>query len=531
MAGGALTILVAHGFENIYLCGEPQITFFKIVYRRYTNFAIEPIAQKFTSTPNFGKKYSCFISKSADLVGQVYIVITLPQIRAFSDSLTQFAWVKRIGFAMIKSVEIEINGMTIDFHYGEWLSIWAELTGQLTGSNSRGYNIMIGNTTDMYNFTSTKNQTVLYVPLYFWFCKSSGNLIPLVSLQYSDVKINVEFQEVQNCYRLTPSHYIQCRDDIVNFIQGEYIQQNINGVINAGIFASYDINYKRLYYYKITSTKLTSYPVALGFDSSNNNITQINQLLSSSTGLQYQIIGQTSGYATYAQFNCFTTTYQSNLSIRNLNLVDSYILVHYYFLDDDERLKFANSRHDYLIEQLYTTPNVQITGNTINANVSVDHPCKFLVWLVQMDYIAKALDYYNYTDSYINKVYVADSATNLIVTGDPTGSSLITTETLLLNGNTRLSLRDKSYFDTCQIIQHLKTNISKGLNLYSFASYPLMLQPSGSCNMSQIDLVQVQMNFTNTINVNNPASFRCYGISYNVLRIVNGLAGLVFTNV
>jgi len=530
MAGGALIILVAQGFENIYLCGDPQITFFKIVYRRHTNFAIEPIPQTFTSTPNFGKKYSCFISKSADLAGQMFLVITLPQIRQFSDNLTQFAWVKRVGFSMIKTIEVEINGMTIDFHYGEWLSIWAELTGELTNSNSRGFNIMIGNTPDLYDFSSTKNQALLYVPLYFWFCKTSGNLIPLVSLQYSDIKVNVEFQPAQNCYMLTPTYFIQCRDDIVNFIPGEYIQQNINGVINAGIFQSFDSNSKRLYYRKITSTKLVSYPVPLGFDSSNSNITQINQLLSSPQGLQYQIIGQTSGYTTYAEFNCSTTAYSVS-TIRNLNLVNCYLLVDYYFLDDDERLKFANTRHDYLIEQLFFTPNVPVTGNTLNANVSVDHPCKFLVWLVQMDYIANALDYYNYTDSYINQFTLFNDETKTYITGNPIGKSLITTQTILLNGNTRLSLRDKSYFDTVQIVQNLKTNVSTGLNLYAFSSYPLMIQPSGSCNMSQIDICQVQMNFTNTINVNNTASFRCYGLCYNVLRIVNGLAGLIFTGV
>lgn len=514
--GGGLIQLVAYGYENIYLCGDPQITFFKVVYRRHTNFAIEQIPQSFTNTPNFGKSYSCFISKNADLVGQIYLVITLPKIRQFNNEFSKFAWVKRIGYSMIKTIEIEINGQTIDYHYGEYLSIWSELTGDFTGGNSRGLNKMIGDIPELTEFSSSKEQYTLYVPLKFWFCNCSGNAIPLVSLQYSTVKINVEFEDVKKCYKITPSHYIQCRDDIVNFIEGEYIQQNINGIINAGIFSNYDINAKRLYYYKISSNKLTSIPVASNFDSSNANITQINQILISQIGAQYTIVGQTSGYSTFPEFNNFTKIYSIS-ELRNLNIVNCYILADYYFLDDDERMKFSQVKHDYIIEQLYFTPDILINGNMCNANIIVEHPCKLMIWLVQMNYIYDAKDLYNYTDSYINN------------SNKPIGKNLINSQTILLNGNTRLSLRNASYFDNVQIFQNFKNNISHGLNIYSFSMYPLMKQPYGSCNMSQIDLVQISMKLSNIINVNNPASFRCYSSCYNVLRITNGLAGLVFS--
>jgi len=523
---GGLIQLVAYGYDDMYLTNDPQVTYFKVVYRRHSNFSAEQIPQYFINPPNFGKKSTCIISKNADLAGSILIVVTLPKIRPFTDDRVKFAWVKRVGFALIKSVEIEINGRVIDRHYGEWLNLWAELTGEINGAHERGTKKMIGDVPELTDFTNSKDQYTLYIPLKFWFCKNSGLALPLVSLQYSDVKINVEFEEAEKCFFLTPTHYIKCRDDIVNFEQFEYIEQNIDGEINAGIFIDYDSNSKRLYYYKVTSGKLTSIPVSSSFDTSTTNIIEINKLLASPTGLKYSITGKSSGYSTFAEFNNNTLIY-SPPKIRNLNFKDCFLLIDYYFLDDDERLKFSQAKHDYLIEQLFFTPDIEIDNGNYNAKIIAEHPCKLIVWVVQMKYVRDAKDYYNYTDSYQNKIFGWENYKNK--KGTPIGKSLIKTETILMNGNERISARSALYFDSIQKHLHTKHSTLPGINMYSFGLNPFSIQPMGACNMSQVDNPKIKLSLSSIINIKNHALFRGYCLCNNVFRIVNGLAGLVFT--
>ena len=171
--GGGLIQLVAYGMEDMFLTKDPQITFFKMVYRRHTAFTKEQIPQYFTHKPNFGKNLNCTIAKNGDLIGNIVIAVTLPKINLSTDSITQFAWVKRVGFAIIKSVSVVINGYEIDKHYGDWLNLWAELTGSITGPQNRGYKKMIGEEDELTDFSYSKNEYTLFIPLQFWFCRSS----------------------------------------------------------------------------------------------------------------------------------------------------------------------------------------------------------------------------------------------------------------------------------------------------------------------------------------------------------------------
>lgn len=533
--GGGLLQLVALGYENLYLTDNPQITFFKVVYRRHTNFSIEPIQHKFQSEPTFGDRVSCVISRNADLAGNMYIVVKLPAVGNFTDNKNKFAWVRRIGFALIKQVEIEINGRVIDRHYAEWLNIWAELTGDLTSNNKDKFNNMIGNIPELYDFTDSKQSYQLWIPLYFWFCRGSGNAIPIVSLQYSDIKINVEFEEAKNCYLLGPSHFIKCQDDLVSFTKNEYLEQTINGITNSGIFLDFDPVTKYLYYYQLTG-KFISY---LSNDTNetnesddideedyiNNNF--INLLKSNET--EYKILGKSSGYSTYVEVGSSATTYTTLLSstiIRNINFDSAFIVVDYYYLDEDERYKFAQAKHDYIIEQLFYTPSTILDNISHDVLITVDNPCKLMVWITQLASNYTSKDYFNYTDTYQRKLFSSDMYDVKI--GDPVGSSLIKEETILFNGMPRLSMRTSDYFDKIQIYQHTNYDISTGINMYSFGLYPLMTQPSGTCNMSQISDLTVSMKLTSKINERNKALFRAYCLTYGVLRIINGLAAPIF---
>lgn len=189
--------LVAYGAQDAFISGNPEITFFKVVYRRHTNFAIESIEQTFNGTVDFGRKVSATISRNGDLISQMYLQVELPALTGGTQ-----AWIEYVGHHMIKEVEIEIGGTRIDRHYGQWLHIWSELT--LSASQEENYKKMVGQVTDLTGQNAgTIAPYTLYVPLQFWFCRNDGLALPLIALQYHEVKVNVEFRPAAECYITT----------------------------------------------------------------------------------------------------------------------------------------------------------------------------------------------------------------------------------------------------------------------------------------------------------------------------------------
>ena len=357
--GGGLLQLVAYGAQDVYLTGNPQITFFKVVYRRHTNFSIESIQQTFNGTPGIGKRVTCQISRNGDLVHKLYVVFTNPS----DDNLTD-------GRDCIAKVEVEIGGQLIDRQYGDWMKIWNELT--LPAGKESGYNEMIKATSNIDPIPNTK----AYVPLEFWFCRNIGLALPLIALQYHEVKINIEF---------------------------------------------------------------------------------------SSTGFS-----------------------------------DATLWADYIFLDTDERRRFAQLSHEYLIEQVQFTGGESIAsgGGTTKSKLSFNHPVKELVW--------------------VNK-----SSTDF--------SNLPTTDfQLQLNGNDRFAKRDAKYFTHVQPYQHHE-NIPDGTNIhvYSFALKPEEHQPSGTLNMSRIDTATA---IVGTASGSAAGTLNMYAVNYNVLRILSGMGGLAYSN-
>lgn len=189
--------LVAYGAQDIYLTGTPQITFFKVVYRRHTNFAIEAVEQTFNGTADFGRKVTCTVSRNGDLIHKTYLQIALP---ALATSSGVIGWVDYIGHNIIDYVSIDIGGQEIDKHYGDWLNIWNELTQ--TAEKSAGYDVMVGQSSALTSIADgTTPATTLYVPLQFWFNRNAGLALPLVALAYHEVKINVQFKPLASLVR------------------------------------------------------------------------------------------------------------------------------------------------------------------------------------------------------------------------------------------------------------------------------------------------------------------------------------------
>lgn len=200
MSGGLFQLAV-YGVEDLILTHEPEVTFFKNMFKRYSNFLKESIVQNFIGTVDFGRRVSVVISRHGDLMSNVYVKVILPTIEYDKTNKYIYSWVKNIGFKIIKTVEIEIGGQIIDKHYSDWLYIWSELTCPIDKRD--GLNQMIGNVPANYDFNKHYNSDIgsytCYIPLYFWFCKSSNSALPIIALKNHEIKINIEFEELKNC--------------------------------------------------------------------------------------------------------------------------------------------------------------------------------------------------------------------------------------------------------------------------------------------------------------------------------------------
>lgn len=228
--GGGLVQIAAYGSQDVYLTTNPTITFFKTVYNRYTNFSMESIIQLIDGTPNFSSSVSFIVARNGDLLANTTIQVSLPNPANYISQPTDydyFGYIQGIGNYLIKYVSIEIGGSQIDEQYGKWLDIWSELS--LNGSQTNGFGSMIGknfNTPAWMPYdTSFEPGNKLIIPLQFWYCRNPGLSIPLIALQYHEIRIKLVFESFQNL--------------IVGVKNGQYVLPELNG--SAPSFANFEI--------------------------------------------------------------------------------------------------------------------------------------------------------------------------------------------------------------------------------------------------------------------------------------------------
>ena len=506
--------LVAYGVQDIFLTKDPQITYFKVIYRRHTNFSTELIPQKFKTDPNFGTKSSVVLPKSGDLIRKIYIVIDLPNISEFTEDdivskKFKIAWVKKLGYVLIKSVEIEIGGKTIDKHYGEWLYIWNELMGP----KNKGMDRMVGHISENIDFTNGKKAYRIYVPLQFWFCRYTGLALPIISLQYSQVKLNLELNDAKSCYINAPKNYISIYNDIIHLDPYEYIEQDIDGIKAIGKFIYFDKLTRKLYYNRIGNINFKSLTSTKQLTS-----TEEKQEIRTSENSKYYIIGTSSKFKIMPKINNSEKVSQFP-ALSNFNIKKCFLLIEYIFLDMDERVKFMQAEHEYLIEQVQYSGNTLIDSTNMRVDIGFSHPCKEIFWVSQLSYLTNSRnnDFFNFTSDY-----------KYDTKGKFMGKNILKDQTIIFNGIERIKLRNSTYFDAIQPYQNHEFEPSPGINCYSFCLYPTQYQPSGPANFSKIDNINIQFTTNDSLAIINNAKVKIYGIMYNVLRISNGISGLVF---
>ena len=454
MAGGLMQ-LVAYGAQDVYLTGNPQITFFKVVYRRHTNFAIESIEQTFNGTPDFGKKVHCTISRNGDLISNMTLKLDI-EVTAHGLTGTHGAWSAFLGHRILNYVDIEIGGTRIDRQYGEWMHLWNQLTLPL--GKEAGYNRMIGHklglvgeqdsTTGAGVIKAIESNNLnksfsLNIPLQFWFCRNPGLALPLIALQYHEVRVTVDFRTAAECFTAISANDLTA-----------------------------------------TTTNFTQHKPTTG------------------------------------------------------GIVDAKLFVDYIYLDTDERRRFAQLTHEYLIEQVQYTGAETITNNSNKIKLNFNHPIKELVWVVQKQRNINKCEYFNYTK---NPTYnpLNPGGEQTVVMDDKTagaaaagaGVNMCKNAKLQLNGGDRFSERTGDYFNMVQPYYHHTRIPYTGINSYSFALRPEEHQPSGTCNFSRLDSAVLMLGTDDvSSSAGEDAEVRVYALNYNVLRVMSGMGGLAYSN-
>jgi len=201
--GGGLLQLVANGKQDVFLTGNPQVTWFKMVYRRYTNFSIESSSIPFDTQPDFGRRLTCLLPKKGDLLGPLWLEITLP---ALIDSQTgqPLSYTNSIGHALLQELTFEIGEQEIDRQTGEWMELWSNYV--VTTDKQDAWNLMIGKVqgasqgNDRPEMVGLYGPLTLQVPLRFWFCKNPGMYLPLLALQYHPVRLNITLRPLNKLF-------------------------------------------------------------------------------------------------------------------------------------------------------------------------------------------------------------------------------------------------------------------------------------------------------------------------------------------
>ena len=356
---------------------------------------------------------------------------------------------------------------------------------------------MIGNVTNLISYTNSKDSYILYIPIFFWFCRNYGLSLPLIALELSDIKVNIEINNLKNVLNLSPNYYISIIDNIVQFKKEDILFQNINNTITYIKFVYFDNSTNYLYYDKLDNNDLL-FPT-LSKDNNDYSIYNINK--------QYKVTPSTNGYE-YNHINL-----QTNFSwVNNISLNSSYLLCDYIYLDLEERIKYAKSNHEYLIEQVQFDNYKTLISNFSKVKISYSHPCKELIFRANMQFLSDLNYNFNYSLNYFNK------------------TNILNTLTITLNGQNRLETKTFDYFNLIQPFQHHSNRPPFGVGIYSFSLYPEEHQPSSTCNLSKIDDIVLEFGINNNINYNNVAHIRIYALSYNIFKILDGLGGLLFVS-
>lgn len=546
--GGALMQLVAYGSQDVFLTGSPEITYWKVSYRRYTNFAMESIEQTFNGQADFGRRVTCNISRNGDLAYKTYLQITLPEINQSMKPTTgsnldgvYARWLDFIGEQILAQVEVEIGGQRIDRQYGDWLHIWNQLT--MSAEQLRGYWKLIGNTTALTyitdpNFAAISGpcasasgpaqvcaprnalpETTLYVPLLFFFNKNPGLALPLIALQYHEVKINIDFRPIGECLWAVKSLDSTITAGTSVSVASAYNQS----LVAASLYIDYiflDTDERRKmaqnpHEYLIEQLQFTG-DESVG--SSSNKI----KLNFNHPVKELIWVVQPDANVDYCSSLTTGTVLFNTLGAQPFNYTDAIDALPNAIHAFGGPTETAGASNFINASGLFQMPGAGDVTSTFYANQDWNGASSYAPFQAQ-------------PGSAISGSYVSDAGTFVLsetaLDMHCWGENPVVTAKLQINGQDRFTEREGSYFDTLQPFQHHTRAPDTGINVYSFSLRPEEWQPSGTCNFSRIDNATLQLVLSaSTVAGTQTAKVRVYAVNYNILRVMSGMAGIAYSN-
>ncbi len=502
MVGGLLQLAV-YGNEDIYLTGNPQITYFKSVYRRHTNFSMEHLNAEFIGDRGHldyalttTKKITCTLDVNGDLISNCYLVFRIPNVFTYKPDLAaspyRLRWVKNLGFNMIKSVSVMVGGKEIVKHSGEWLHVTNELTN--TAEQKKVLNRLIGNQAELYDPTdslgvypdslTTDNGPpsirgrLIYVPLNFWFNTKPGLSLPIIALQYNKVELVVELNSLDSLYTL------EC-----------------NGI---------------------------HFKPDLSVSSSPHNIRNF-------------LVGKENSDLGWG--------------------LEPYVEVNYVYLDKAERKLFGELSHEYLIEQVEEVNYYGIKEDNYILELLLNHPTKYFVFIFKRSDSKTRNDHNNYTNwldetknpllysdlkhyenwynevkddgDYCNTNYQVPTTPITRTNYESYNKNIINQGAIKFNGMNRIKEKMDSYFGLLQKHQHKLHSDNENIMIYSFSLDPKSFEPSGSANLTGLNRLTFEFGLTTLPSFTDDVpnynfELNLYQVNYNIFRVVNGMGYTVF---
>ncbi len=562
--------LVAYGAQDVYLTGNPQITFFKVVYRRHTNFSMECIEQPLDSA-RFGGRHTVQVLRNGDLAGRMYLKTDLPGLDVSGSG--QVAWCRRPGHAILNYIECTVGGSQVDKHWGQWYDLWYELTH--TVDQERGYNKMVGDVPACTTLADTVAGYTVYVPLQFWFNRNTGLALPLIALQYHEVRFNIEFNRLSDCLVKTngatvvalttdPLNATGDLSDTSILVDYIYLDQEerrrmaqvgheylIEQVQHNGEESLTGSNQKFKLDFNHPCKELV-WAVRCGFLSDNTdqflayyNGDAAATLQAAANNLAYGMVSNAT-FTGATQVSALSGVSIESVPVNTVGLINVTASgVAFTFVVTN------NGTGAYAGVGLYVNPlaisgisnkvsalTVQVTiapGASTPSAISADNVVADTHTLTLADVSVPTNDLTDNraANSDVNVSQPFNYGLDLAGNGNP-----IATAKIQLNGHDRFDQQTGDYFNYVQPYQHHTRTPADGVNVYSFGLHPEQHQPSGTANLSRIDTTQLFLTFADalkakrvsTVNVATDSLLWIFAFSYNVFRIMSGMGGLAYAN-
>jgi hypothetical protein len=477
MAGGLMQ-LVAYGAQDVYLTGNPKVTFFQAVYKRHTNFAMEVIQQTTNGSPAASGRVSVTIARNGDLVGNMHLALTPVTANLSSNNTTYDTnWIAERAVA---AVELTIGGQRIDKHYQTWWRLYAELFLNESDKYAWGKMTTLGNALPAASGPTTR----VYLPLLFFFNRNPGLYLPLIALQYHEVRLDFDLTNyydkyfgTTNAFEVWANYIYLDTEERRRFAQKghEYLIEQVQHTGGDAVTSS------------VTAGTSEGSPqlIRLSFNH------PVKELIWCYTNPAVAALGATVGYGSNlnAMWNFCSSTSNVNVTSNVQVLVSS---------------------NNYVLPHLTGVPTLFTMGGQLSTFAG-----------------------FNVAGAATGNAYWVEEGTSV---GNPGGGVGIVGGVevgplnlfkVVLNGQDRFKEQTGKYFNQVQPFYHHTGTPYPGVYTYSFALQPEEHQPTGTCNFSRIDNAQVSVQMKSQMQTTLQ---KLFAVNYNILRIQSGMGGLAFSN-